>query len=88
MPGVDAEPRQARARRRDVGLALPVEALAVLGAGHDEPVLLELAHEVRCDGGAVAELGLVDLVLAVRDPDGAAPRPLGGRARARRAPPG
>ena len=71
---VDAEARQPRAGGSDVGLALAVEALAALDARDDEAELLELAHEVGRDRRALAELGLVDLVLVAENADGAASR--------------
>ena len=40
-----------------------------LDARLDDPVLLELAHELSRDGRAVAELGEVDLALASGEPD-------------------
>ena len=60
---VDAEAGKPRARGCDVGLALAVEPLAALGARDDEAELLELTHELGRDRRALAELGLVDLVL-------------------------
>ena len=82
MARVDPEAREPRARGRDVGLALAVEALAALRARDEQAELLELAHEVGRDGRALAQLGLVDLVLVAEDADAAAPRAVARRARA------
>ena len=72
VPRVDAEARQTRTGGGDVGLALAVEALAAFDARDDQAELLELAHELRRDRGALAELGLVDLVFVAENADGAA----------------
>src|SRR3990170_2024320 len=77
---VDAEARKPGARSRDIGLALAVQAPTGLVARHDEPVLLELPCEVERHRGAIAQLGLVDLVLVIGDSDCATPRPLRRRA--------
>ena len=71
---VDAEARQPRTGGSDVRLVLAVEALAAFDARDDQAELFELAYELRRDRGALAELGLVDLVFVAENADGAASR--------------
>ena len=86
MSRVDAEARQPRTGGGDVGLVLAVEVLAAFDARDDQAELLELAYELRRDRGALAELGLVDLVFVAEDADGPASRTVSSRRPGRRAP--
>src|SRR6188508_2754580 len=81
MASVDPVPRQACARGSDVGLGLSVDVLPCLRTRDDEPELLELTDELGRDRGALAQLGLVDLVLVAENADGATTRAVARGAR-------
>src|SRR5439155_25009303 len=73
VAGRDPVALQARARRRDVGVALAVPALAALDARLEQPVLLERPRLLAGDTGPLAERVEVELPLRDREPGRAAP---------------
>src|SRR4051812_40202346 len=63
----DAEVGEPRARGRDVGVGLGVEAFTAFAAALDQPVLLELAREVGRDPRAAAQPLEIELRLVRTD---------------------
>src|SRR5688500_8086307 len=80
MARVDPVAGEPSAGGCDVGVAFPVEPLAGLDPRHEQAELLERPGELRVDPGAVAQLGQVELVLALADPRRTSAFPLGGGA--------
>ena len=67
VPCVDPVAGEPPARRCDLGVALAVAALAALDPRREQPELLERSCELAVDAGALAELGEVELLLAIAE---------------------